>query len=104
VTDHYRLEAAIVTVDAQHAMATLAAHPEVAKQIAVADRLVVTKLDLLPFPAELMIRLKQLNPGAAIVESRAGAAALAAFARSTVTMARGFRCRMPDITMAMRRM
>ena len=80
VTDHYRLEAAIVTIDAQHALSELAAHAEVAKQIAVADRLVVTKLDLVPFPTELLSRLKQLNPAAPIVESHAGDAALKAFA------------------------
>nr|MBA3776190.1 GTP-binding protein [Betaproteobacteria bacterium] len=80
VTDHYRLAAAIVTVDAQHAMSELAAHPEVAKQIAVADRLVVTKLDLVPFPAELMARLSQLNPWAPMIESRAAGAPLEAFA------------------------
>ncbi|MEP6656042.1 MAG: GTP-binding protein [Betaproteobacteria bacterium] len=80
VTDHYRLEAAIVTVDAQHAMSELAAHAEVAKQIAMADRLVVTKLDLVPFPAQLLARLNELNPRAPVIESRAGAAALEAFA------------------------
>jgi G3E family GTPase len=80
VTDHYRLEALVATVDAQHAVAELAAHSEVAKQIAVADRLVVTKLDLVAFPEELRARLNELNPRAPVIESQAGAAALEAFA------------------------
>ncbi len=80
VTDHYRLEAAIVTVDAQHALGELERHQEVAKQIAVADRLVVTKLDVAPFAQELRERLRELNPRAGIVESHAADAALAAFA------------------------
>ena len=80
VTDHYRLDALIVTVDAQNAIAGLAAYAEVAKQIAVADRLVVTKLDLVDSAAKLMSRLAQLNPGALLLESRDRRAALAAFA------------------------
>lgn len=80
VTDHYRLEAAIVTVDAQHALLELERHQEVAKQIAVADRLAITKLDLVPFVPELRARLKQLNPRAEIIESATADAAAAAFA------------------------
>ena len=80
VTDYYRLDAVIVTVDAQHALAEMTAQQEVVKQIAVADRLVVTKLDVAPAASDLFARLEQLNPRAEIVESRHGDAALAAFA------------------------
>ena len=80
VTDHYRLEGVVVTVDAQHALAELDAHAESVKQVAVADRLAVTKLDMVAMPAELHARLVALNPRAEVVESREGEAALHAFA------------------------
>ena len=80
VTDHYRLDSVVVTVDAQHALAGLDAHPELAKQIAVADRLVITKGDLAAPPDELIARLDRLNPHAARFHSRDPTAALAAFA------------------------
>ena len=51
VTDHYRLEAVIVAVDALHALANISDAPEVALQIAVADRLIITKCDIAPMPA-----------------------------------------------------
>lgn len=80
VTDHYRLDSIIITVDAQHALSGLEQHPEVAKQIAVADRLIITKLDLVDYPHELMARLRALNPGATMWEVRNANAALDAFA------------------------
>jgi len=80
VTDHYRLEGVVVTVDAQHALSELVAHAESVKQVAVADRLVVTKLDMVAMPAALRDRLAALNPRAGVIESREGAAALPAFA------------------------
>lgn len=80
VTDHYQLEAAIVTVDAQHVLEGLERQPEVAKQIAVADRLVLTKTDLLPASPALFAALRRFNALAPIVESTAGQQALAAFA------------------------
>jgi len=80
VTDHYRLDSVVVTVDAQHALAGLDVHAEVAKQIAVADRLVITKGDLAAPPDELIARLDRLNPHAARFHSRDPTAALVAFA------------------------
>jgi G3E family GTPase len=80
VTDLYQLEAAIVTVDAQHALASLDTAPEVAKQIAVADRLVVTKLDLAPMADALAARLDALNPDAPRLDVRAPGALAEAFA------------------------
>jgi G3E family GTPase len=50
ITDHYRLDSVVITVDAQHVAYSLDQHPEVAKQIAVADRLIITKLDLAELP------------------------------------------------------
>jgi G3E family GTPase len=63
---HFRPGNVITTVDAVNGLAQLARHPESTKQIAVADRLVLTKTDLAPNErATLLIeRLRRLNPSA----------------------------------------
>jgi G3E family GTPase len=82
VTGHYRLDAAVVTVDAMHFADELARHREVEKQIAVADRLVITKTDLVSpkHLSDVRTRLSQLNARAPVYDSRQGSAALEAFA------------------------
>jgi G3E family GTPase len=80
VTDYFRLDAVIVAADAQHAMEGLNVHPEVAKQLAIADRIVVTKLDLVKYSDELIARLISLNPTAALIEYRDQKCASIAFA------------------------
>lgn len=80
VTAHYRFEAAIVTVDALHVLDLIDRQPEVPAQIAVADRLVLTKTDLAAVPPTLRDRLRALNAWAPIVESVSGQSALHAFA------------------------
>ena len=82
VTDHYLLDAVIVTVDSRHGLSELDNHAEVAKQIAMADRLVVTKLDLGPLPDALEARLTRLNPAATLLDSRDIDTPAAAFAPS----------------------
>lgn len=86
VTDHYRLEATVVTVDAEHALGNMAANPEVEKQIAVADRIVLTKIDLAGAAAgaALRSRMANLNREAEVLESRHGDAALGAFAPASI--------------------
>ena len=81
VTEHYGLDAVVVTVDAVHALEELERHREVARQIAVADRLVITKTDVAPAArlAAVKAKLAQLNASAEVFESRQGSAALAAF-------------------------
>jgi G3E family GTPase len=64
VKHHYRLEAVVTTVDAQHGLR----HDESVAQAAAADRLVVTKGDLAD-PGPVTARLRRLNPAAPIVES-----------------------------------
>jgi G3E family GTPase len=64
VKHHYRLEAVVTTVDAQHGLR----HEESVSQAAAADRLVITKTDLAD-PAVVTARLRRLNPAAPIVES-----------------------------------
>ena len=67
-----RLDRVTATVDAVNGAATLAAHEEAVKQTALADRLVLTKSDLLRRPpAKLMARLRALNPAAEIACSNA---------------------------------
>jgi G3E family GTPase len=61
----YSLAGVVATVDAEHGMAALDAHPEAVKQAALADRIVITKIDRAN-PDPLETRLRALNPGAAI--------------------------------------
>lgn len=65
----FRLDGVVATVDAVFAQAQLDAHPEAVKQIAVADRLLLTKTDLAdPAAVEaLRARLAALNPAADVV-------------------------------------
>jgi G3E family GTPase len=73
---HFRLGNVITTVDAVNGMAQLARQPECTKQVAVADRLVLTKTDLADadMTAALSARLRRLNPSAPL--SRAAEAPL----------------------------
>ncbi|MDP3895874.1 MAG: GTP-binding protein, partial [Mesorhizobium sp.] len=76
LVDALRLDGVIVTVDAVNAAATLERHREAARQIAVADRIVLTKSDLAG-PAEvdaLRARLRGFNAGAPIVDAARGEA------------------------------
>jgi G3E family GTPase len=65
---HFAVERLIVTVDALNCGGQLAAHPEVAKQVLVADDLVLTKLDLVDPEAgdAAAAQLATLNPAATI--------------------------------------
>jgi G3E family GTPase len=69
VAARYSLAGVVATVDAEHGMATLDAHPEAVKQAAMADRLVITKVDRAGADAvaALQARLRTLNPGATIL-------------------------------------
>lgn len=68
-----RLEGVITVVDAFNGMATLDAHPEAVKQVAVADRIVLTKVDLLVGREgeeklfAIIGRLRKLNPAARLL-------------------------------------
>jgi G3E family GTPase len=78
----YRLDGVIAVVDAVNGAATLQAHPEAVKQAAVADRIVLTKTDLVGDAhaealAVLMQRLRALNPAAPILDAAAGQAVAA---------------------------
>jgi G3E family GTPase len=69
------LAGVVTTVDAVNAARQLDEHPEARKQVALADRLLVTKTDLDPDAfARLEPRLRRLNGVATIVPVVAGAA------------------------------
>jgi G3E family GTPase len=70
VARRFRLQQVVTAVDAVHGLSTLDAHMESVKQAAVADDIIVTKLDIgAPGTAPLDERLKALNPGARIHRS-----------------------------------
>ncbi|HEY4407472.1 MAG TPA: GTP-binding protein [Xanthobacteraceae bacterium] len=76
-----RLDGVITVVDAVNAAATLDEHMESVKQVAVADRIVLTKTDLLAAAGRreavqgLRSRLAALNPAAPVLDAAAGEAA-----------------------------
>jgi G3E family GTPase len=73
----FRLDAIVTTADAQHGLGQLDAAFEPAKQIAVADRIVLTKTDIADpsASARLESRLRALNPAAPILPAVKGAIA-----------------------------
>ena len=73
----YRLDGIVCVVDAVNGDATLDAHAEAVKQAAVADRIVLTKTDLVTDTEALealKARLHRLAPAAKIVDAAAGEA------------------------------
>jgi G3E family GTPase len=72
--DLVALDRVIATVDAANALGTLEAHYESAKQVALADRIVLTKTDLVTSDVRdnVEARLKALNSEAPIVVAVAG--------------------------------
>jgi G3E family GTPase len=74
---HFRLGNVVTVVDAVNGAANLDRFPEAVRQVAMADRLVVSKTDLAD-PAPLLPRLEALNPGAAVHASAGSAPAPAA--------------------------
>jgi G3E family GTPase len=75
VAARYSLSGVVTTVDGVHGMDQLDRHPEAVKQVAVADRLVLTKADQAPREdlERLETRLAELNPGARRVRAAMGA-------------------------------
>jgi G3E family GTPase len=74
VIQNYLLDAIVTTVDAVHAPQQLDEHHEAQEQVAFADRLLLTKLDLAgdQHTKQLRQRLMRINPRASIHESRRG--------------------------------
>lgn len=76
----FRLDGVVTLIDAVNGLSTLDEHREAVKQAAVADRLVLTKTDLLGTPEriaakdQLIARLRELNPAAPILDAAKGEA------------------------------
>lgn len=69
-----RLDGVVTVVDGVNGLATLGTHPEARKQVAVADRLVLTKSDLVESGSvleELRAALTELNPNAPLLDAAA---------------------------------
>jgi G3E family GTPase len=73
IRHHFRLGNVIATVDAINGPLHLAANPESVKQVAVADRIVLTKTDLAAAGqlGELTAALRRLNPTAPLLDAMA---------------------------------
>lgn len=74
VTHFVRLDTVVTTVDVVHARRQLAEHAEAVKQVAIADRLLLTKTDLSDAAsvAGLERELLRLNPGATVIAAAHG--------------------------------
>jgi G3E family GTPase len=73
VARRFRLAQVVTAVDTLHGLSTLDHHIESVKQAAVADDIILTKLDIgRPDVAALRARLKTLNPGARTHQSSLG--------------------------------
>jgi G3E family GTPase len=78
ITQNFMLDAIVTLVDAKHAPLQLDEHHEAQEQVGFADRILLTKTDLVD-PDEVQAlrqRLARMNPRARIAESRQGVAAL----------------------------
>jgi G3E family GTPase len=69
IRHHFRLGQVITTVDGVNGPLHLARQPESVKQAAVADHIIVTKIDIAPADAinDLTMRLRRLNPTATLL-------------------------------------
>ena len=74
LASRYRLDGVVTTVDGVNGASTLDNHEEAVKQAAVADRLLLTKVDIADAPklADLTHRLQHLNPGAHAIQISGG--------------------------------
>jgi G3E family GTPase len=76
---HYMLDAILTVVDARHAMDQLDEHEEAQRQVGFADRLLISKADLVDADqlAALTARLKRMNPRAPVSQVHFGQAPIA---------------------------
>jgi len=75
---NYMLDAVVTVVDARHAMQQLDEHEEAQRQVGFADKILLSKTDLVDAAAleQLTARLKRINPRAPISRSDFGKAPL----------------------------
>ena len=76
IAAEYRLDAIITVVDAVHAMTQLDEHHEAQEQVGFADRILISKTDLVTEEGvtDLSARLRQMNPRAPITRVHFGEA------------------------------
>lgn len=74
LAERFRLEGVLTTVDVRNVPWQLAQHPEAVKQVAMADRVILTKCDLADslMLADAEERIAELNPAAPIWHSEPG--------------------------------
>jgi G3E family GTPase len=79
VASHFMLDAIITVVDARHAMSQLDQHEEAQRQVGFADRLLLSKTDLVSDAEvdQLKARLSHINPRARIMKADFGQVAIA---------------------------
>ena len=70
---HYRLDGIVTVVDAVHAMGQLDAYQEALRQVAMADRIVLSKTDLAADISVLRQRIAKINPGVPVLVATKGA-------------------------------
>lgn len=87
VASHYVLDAVITVVDAKHAMHQLDSHEEAQRQIGFADRILISKADLVTAESllDLNRRIRQINPRASVGQAAFGEAPI-----SEILDVRGF--------------
>jgi G3E family GTPase len=75
---HFRMAGVVATVDAVNGARQLAQHAESVKQVAVADRIVLTKTDLADVAGTLAVerRVRAINPDAPLLRGLHGAETL----------------------------
>lgn len=80
IADRYRCDGVITVVDATHADTQLDRFPEAVRQVAMADRLLISKCDLVGLSDRVALseRLRLLNPGAPQLEVFRGEVSVAA--------------------------
>ncbi len=69
---HFRLDGIVTVVDAVNGLASLDAQEEAVRQVAMADRIVLSKTDLAAAADLLRDRLALLNPGAPVIAAVKG--------------------------------
>lgn len=74
VAARYRCDGVITAVSASHALKQLATHREAVRQVTMADRLLITKCDLVDPASRAVLgeRLDRLNPGAPRIDVHQG--------------------------------
>ncbi|WP_068638064.1 CobW family GTP-binding protein [Thauera butanivorans] len=77
IAERYRVDGVVAAVDVTHVLGQLEAHAEAVRQVAMADRLLLTKCDLAGEAERQAVagRIARLNPGARQLEVSAGAVA-----------------------------